>query len=326
MGNFVKHVLNNGGSIHPLIIPADQTNGTGTFNPSVYNDNGKLMFNVRHCQVTIYHSELGKFEHEWGPLVYLNPENDVTLTTTNFFCHLNDDLSISKVDKVNFDKFNVKPIWEFIGLEDCRVFRWEGKMYLCGVRRDTTTNGVGRMELSEIEIDENGVREVSRFRIPAPNDDGSYCEKNWMPILDMPFHFLKWCNPVDIVKVDPVEKTCKNVIVGKPQLNGIRDQRGGSQVIPLKNGEHMCITHEVDLFKSTNGNKDATYRHRIIRFDKDWNVAKISDLFSFFEAEIEFCAGMAEHGNNYLITFGVTDNAAYLLRCPKKVIEDIIYG
>ena len=326
MDNFVKQVIDNGGSIHPIIIPSNQTNGTGTFNPSVYNDDGKLMLNTRHCQVTIYHSEMGTFEHEWGPLVYLNPENDITLTTTNFFVQLNADLSTNKIDIVDFSKLNQKPIWEFIGLEDCRVFRWEGKLYLCGVRRDTTTNGVGRMELSEIEITENGINEVSRFRIPAPVNDGSYCEKNWMPILDMPYHFVKWCSPVDIVKVDPVNKTCESIFIGKTHLSVPKDQRGGSQVIPLKDGEHMCITHEVNLFKSTNGRKDATYRHRFIRFDKNWDVVKISDEFSFFNAEIEFCAGMAEYNDDYLITFGVTDNAAYILRCPKTLIESIIYG
>ena len=61
MKNFVTQVLEAGGDITPLIIPAEHTNGTGTFNPSIYNDNGRLLMNMRHCQVTIYHSELNVF-------------------------------------------------------------------------------------------------------------------------------------------------------------------------------------------------------------------------------------------------------------------------
>lgn len=330
--NFVKLVLENGGSIHPLIIPSELTNGTGTFNPSIYNDNGKLFVNIRHCQVTIFHSEKGIYEHQWGPLAYLNPENDITLTTTNYFCELNDDLTMKKIHKVDFSNFNEKPKWEFIGLEDCRVFRWDGKLYLCGVRRDTTTNGQGRMELSEIELTDDGVKEISRFRIPVPNAGTdvnaiSYCEKNWMPIIDKPYHFIKWCSPVDVVKAHIDTKTCTTEILSKSIINFGKDQRGGSQVIPFGNdGDHICITHEVDLFKSENGNKDATYRHKFIRFDKNWEVVSYSNSFSFMNAEIEFCAGLAEFGDDYLITFGVTDNAAYVLRCPKSLIEKNIYG
>ena len=331
--NFVKIVLDSGGDIYPLVVPAEMTNGTGIFNPSIYNDNGKLYVNIRHCQVTILHSEKGIFEHEWGPLTYLNPENDITLTTTNFFSELDpSDLRMKWVRKVDFSKLNSPPKWEFIGLEDCRVFRWDDKLYLCGVRRDTTPNGQGRMELSEIEITDDSVREISRFRIPVPTagtdvNANSYCEKNWMPVIDKDYQFVKWCSPVEVVKANPDTKTSTTVHMGNVLLHGIRDQRGGSQVIPIgDNGDHICITHEVDLFQSENGKKDATYRHRIIKFDKDWNVSICTNPFSFLNAEIEFCAGMCKYGDDYLITFGVTDNAAYILRCPSEVIEGIVYG
>ena len=55
--HFAKIALDNGGSIHPLIIPASITNGTGLMNPSVYNDNGKIIVNLRHVNYTFYHSE-----------------------------------------------------------------------------------------------------------------------------------------------------------------------------------------------------------------------------------------------------------------------------
>lgn len=321
--SFSKHVLNNGGKINTIIIPAELTNGTGTFNPSIYNDNGQLMSAIRHCQVTIYHSEKKIFEHEWGPLVYVHPENDWTLTTTNYFVLFNDDLSINKIHKIDMSAFDVPPVWNFVGLEDCRLFRWNGKLYICGVRRDTTPNGEGRMELSEIELTDDSVKEVSRYRIPILEGTQSYCEKNWMPIVDMPYHFVKWCTETEVVKVDVEnKKTLQTALTNNLHLGFQRDLRGSSHVLPWKNG-YFCITHEVDLYKSPAGRKDGKYYHRFVFWDSNWNIIKKSEEFSFLGAEIEFCAGMTKKDDNYLISFGLQDNCAFVLTCPEKIIEEI---
>lgn len=324
--SFVKHVLENGGTLSPIIIPAEHTNGTGLFNPSVYYDEltDTLLLNLRHCQYTLYHSEKNIYEHEYGPLIYLNPENDITLTTTNYLCTINDNMQVSSWSKIDTSLLDVKPIWEFVGLEDCRVVRWEGKMYVSGVRRDTTPNGQGRMELSEVVASKGIVREISRFRIPAPGKDDSYCEKNWMPITDMPYHYVKWCNPTEVVKVDPEQKTCvtahleERSYVPKPY-----DYRGGSQVIPYKDGR-LALTHTVNLYKSQAGRKNATYRHAFITWDKNWKVKKYGVPFDFMGAEIEFSAGMTKYKDDYVISFGFQDNAAYLLRVPGKIFEEFV--
>ena len=57
MSNFVKLALENGGSIHPLIIPSPDLKGPAITNPSIYNDNGKLIVNLRNINYTLYHSE-----------------------------------------------------------------------------------------------------------------------------------------------------------------------------------------------------------------------------------------------------------------------------
>lgn len=320
MTNFVTKALNAGGSLHPLIIPTVQgTNGTGLFNPSVYLDGEDLLVNVRHCQYTIYHAELGKFEHQWGPLCYLCPEDDLTLTTTNYLCKMGEDLEIQRIRRVDTSKLDVKPIWEFVGLEDCRIVRWDGKLYLSGVRRDTTTNGQGRMELSEI-VDG---KEVSRYRIPSTFKDDSYCEKNWVPIIDMPFHYVKWSNPTEIVRVDMEKKVTEQVYVGTYKEMPF-DFRGGSQVIPY--GDYrITIAHVLTKFhKSEAGRKNAQYRHCFIVWDKDWNVVKYGDIFDFMGGEIEFCCGLAEYKGRFLVTFGFQDNAAYLLEVPRSVIEEMV--
>lgn len=322
--NFVKRALACGGRISPLVITETFYNGTGLFNPSIIIDNGTPLVCIRHCQYTIYHAEKNRYEHQYGPLVYLNPERDMTLTTKNYLCTLDNNLMVSNSSIIDTTKLDVKPIWTFIGLEDVRLTKWDGKLFASGVRRDTTTNGQGRMELSEIVLDEGEYKEVSRFRIPAPPPDNSYCEKNWMPVIDMPYHYVKWSNPTEVVRVDPDKKTCETVFLGN-HVQSPYDYRGGSQVIPYGDYRIACV-HTVNLFKSEAGRKNARYRHCFIVWDKDWNVVRYTEPFSFMEGEIEFCAGIAEHNNKILITFGFQDNAAYILECPKTLIDGVING
>jgi len=324
--NFVKLALESGGTIHPLLTPSSYLNGPPLTNPSVYNDNGKILVNLRNINYTLYHSEKNKFEHQWGPLVYIHPENDLRLRTWNIMCEMDEDLRIKRYNKVDTSEFDTyPPQWEFVGLEDARIVRWDGKLYICGVRRDLDTVGTGRMELSEIVISDSGVKEVSRHRIPAPGDDQEYCNKNWMPILDMPYHFIKWANGTNIVYYDIHNKTTESLILKEWKDLGCIDLRGGSQVIPFGDFR-ICLAHETFLYKSPAGRKDGDYKHRFIVWDKDWNIVKVSPRFSFMNAEIEFAVGMCEHGDDYLMTFGFQDNAAYLLRVSKETLNKFIYS
>ena len=319
MDNLVKKVLDSGGSITPLLISSDLTNGTGLMNPSIYVDKGKLILNLRHVNYTLYHCEGEQlFINRWGPLAYLNPENDIHLRTTNWLCELNDDLTIKNWNKVDTSKLDVEPVWEFIGLEDGRLVRWNDKLYLCGVRRDTKTNGEGRMELSELKKH----KEIKRSRIEPPNDPNSYCEKNWMPVIDMPYHFVKWTNPTEVVKVNPETNTSETVVL-KEGVGEFQNLRGGSQIIPYGD-DRICIIHEVDLWKNKLEQKDAKYTHRLVIWDKDWNIKHISEPFSFMGGEIEFCCGLAEYQDNLLITFGFQDNAAYILKMPITFLDNFI--
>lgn len=325
MNNLAKLALDNGGSIHPLIISPEHNNGLGLMNPSILIDDGKILVNLRAVNYTFYHSEEKLFQHQWGPLTYVHPEDDMHLRTVNYYLELDENFVITRVNKIDTSKFDTyKPLWEFVGLEDGRLIRWNGKLYLTGVRRDTTTNGQGRMELSELEVGDDSVTEISRYRIPTPIDPNSYCEKNWMPITNLPYHFVKWTNPTEVVTVDSENDVCTQIVTKTDHIPVNRGIRGGSQIIPW--GEnYIAVTHEVDLFTSEVDRKDAIYRHRFIVWDKDWNIIEYSKDFAFLDGHVEFSVGMAEYGEDFLITFGFQDNAAYILRIPQKVVEDFIH-
>jgi hypothetical protein len=322
--NFVNRCLENNGKIEPLLLDPAVTDGTGLMNPSVLILNDKIIVNIRHVNYSLFHSEGKKFHHFWGPLQYLHPEDDCTLRTTNFLCELNDNLEITRTDKIDTSLLDKTPLWEFIGMEDARLFKWNDTLYHSGVRRDTTTNGQGRMELSQLEITPSSVKEVSRYRIPAPGNDGTYCEKNWMPFADKPFHYIKWSNPTEVVKVDIEKNTCTTVYLDENKIiPGVCDFRGGSQVITWR-GYYLAVIHEVRLFSSELGRKDGQYLHRFVLWDQNFNVIKFSELFDFMGGEIEFCCGLTMHKGNFLVTFGFQDNAAYILQFPESIMLDML--
>ena len=323
--NFVKRVLAEGGVIKPLIIPAEFTNGTGLCNPSIYIDGDDILCNIRHVQYDLYHSEKDQKYSSWcGPMIYLHPEDDLTLRTENYVCKLNENLDIENFNKVDTSELDITPVWDFIGLEDGRLIRWDNKLYLCGVRRDTKENGEGRMEFSEIQFTNQGIKEVSRHRIQPPIDPNSYCEKNWMPILDRPFEFVKWANPTEVVKADLDTLSSKQTILSTQTINTPRDIRGGSHVIPFEDG-YIALTHEVDYWQNENNHKDGIYWHRFIIWDKNFNIKHASKEFRFMDARVEFTCGMAEYKGDYLLSFGYQDNAAYILKVKSSTLKSFIY-
>jgi hypothetical protein len=140
----------------------------------------------------------------------------------------------------------------------------------------------------------------------------------------MPFHYVKWSNPTEVVKVDPVTGVAETVfLTQRAPINA--DFRGGSQLVRFR-GYYLAVVHEVNLFKSEVGRKDGVYRHRFLMWDDKFNLVKYSRDFAFMDAHVEFAVGMVEQGSDMLISFGFQDNAAYILRMDLDVLEKFIKG
>lgn len=323
--NLVRRAVSQGGRLAPLIINHSLPDNTGIMNPSVFvDDDGDILVNLRLVNYTLYISEgEQRFYSPWGPLTYLHPEKDQRLVTVNYLCRLDEDLNIINSTQVEMLNLHT-PIWEFHGLEDARVVRWDGDLYMIGVRRDTTTNGQGRMEYSRIELDKHAwtAKEVSRVRMPSTGDDTSYCDKNYMPVLDDPYHFVKWTMPTEVVWSNPNKPETKQTIVKETPPAPI-DQRGGSHVVRWGD-YYIAFTHEVRLWKNYLNQKDSIYRHRLVVWDKEFNFVGLSNEISFFETRIEFCVGASKLGDNLLVSFGVQDNCAFVLEVPQNIINELI--
>ena len=327
--NLVKTILDNSGTILPIFIPSELTNGTGLCNTSLYYDGDKLRGIMRHVEYTLYSCEgekkyQSRFE---GPLSYYHRDDDLKLRTNNYYIEIDKNtFKLSRYNKIDTSLLDEEPKWTFIGLEDARLINWNNKFYACGVRRDTTTNGQGRMEMSELEISDNFVKEIKRNRIEPPIDKNSYCEKNWMPVKNKPNHFIKWSNPTEVVEIDISNNISKQVFVGD-NLYLNKDLRGGSQLIKWDNDCYLAIVHSCDFIsKNFNGYKDADYHHYFVIWNSDWSIQYISNPFNFMTGRVEFCIGLEQVDDNIIIAFSFQDNGSYLVKLSKNILDDILWN
>ena len=50
-----------------------------------------------------------------------------------------------------------------------------------------------------------------------------------------------------------------------------------------------------------------------------------TETFKFMDTQIEFCCGLAMKDGNFLISFGYQDNAAFVLKMPVDVLDQLEY-
>lgn len=330
--NLVELSLNNGGSLKK-IEPPEEVKSMGLFNPSIFVDDieDKIYLSFRSSTYTLYYSQNKQYTLNGEYLEYIKPENDEFIRTKNYICELSRDYNVKSCALVDTSSLDTEPQWKYSGLEDPRLVKWDEKFYLIGVRRDDNPTGQGRIELSEIQISNEEtftVTEISRTKIPAPNEDSSYCEKNWMPILNQPHHYIKWTSPTELVSFQPGLDFTEQKILKHQNEKLPQHFRGGSQVLKWNNRVtkvYLSIVHEV-THEDIDGKFTMSYKQRFVEWDKDWNITRISKPFSMLGGGIEFVSGMAIYGNDVLISFGFQDCLGFILKVSKDFINDFLEG
>lgn len=319
----VGYALRNGGDIVPLEIRYDphDLESVANMNPSIFYDEvtDRFLCNIRAVNYNLFDLVKREFNWENQPTVYVN--NVSRLKTINYMCELDPStlfpISCGMVDTSDFDK---EPLWDFVGLEDGRLVRWGGKLYLTGVRRDTTTNGQGRMELTELEqLSDGSWKEVSRTRIPTPGNRDTYCEKNWMPFLDKDFTYLKWTIPTEIATYHPETKETTSEYKKFPLFGVPYDCLRGDSHVVRYGDNYWCVGHYCDfkLLNAETNSRTATYYHYLVKLDLDMNILEVSKRWQYSpKFNIEFGCGMCVRNGEVYITFSEDDSAAMLLRMP----------
>lgn len=150
--------------------------------------------------------------------------------------------------------------------------------------------------------------------------DGHH-EKNWMPI----FGRAEWiyaCSVNGRTATVRLDDGAWAVTHHAEAPHVAAQFRGGSQLVPVGDGRWLAIVHEV----AEDGGR-RIYEHRFVVFNEsaDWRIESISQPFAFREPRaIEFCAGLAIHGDDLVATFGVRDAEAWIARFSVRDALDIV--
>ena len=336
----VNICLHGGADIIPIHLPNGRdTRWPGFCNPSILWDekDQDFKFILRNVNYVLHANKyIDKNWTGWGPLYYANPDFDgKNLKTQNYIAASKDPFTNPFVFSL-IKTAPYTPRWEFQGQEDARVVRWNDQLMTTGVRRDDNTTGQGRMEIMHLkDSGSNDAVEYSQgytVRIQGPGKDDSYCEKNWMPITDIPYHYVQCTNPTRIYKVNSGGGI--ELVVEKPKINLPGHEyplmehdmlRGSSQCIPW-NGGHVAIVHTCELWFTGNHRKVARYNHLFVFWDADWNIKATSPVFSFNDHPVEFTCGLAFHDGFFYIPFALQDNHTYLMKVPEPVIHNFIFN
>lgn len=323
--HFVAWCIHNGGEV--AHIPFTQFNSMypSYCNPSIFYDKEKDMFRLiqRNVSYTLHHTHRDKWT-PWGPLQYAIPQERFNwLETRNFYGECKDPMK----DPWNFREIKMKEreqMWEFRGLEDARIVNWEGNLYAIGVRRDDNKSGVGRMNATLLDPETHD--EQYTIKIKAPGDDKAYCIKNQSIITNMPYHLIDTFNPLHIIRFDAYGNV--ETVVKKDKVEGLSDKgydmmRGSTQTIPWKDG-YLTIVHTCTMWYTANKRKYARYVHAFVEYDGEWNIRRMSPLFSFNDDMVEFCCGLTQKDNDLYISFALQDNCSYIVKVPALMIDQFI--
>jgi hypothetical protein len=215
------------------------------------------------------------------------------------------------------------------GLEDGRLFEWNGKQYVLysGLRK-IECNFENTMILTCLENNNlvEGVLLKSPHRFQR--------EKNWMPWICGGALFLVYSTfPMEIYKL-----TGKGLTLvyeeGRKYPGAIMS--GSSQVIPYGK-DYLMVTHQrnrapiIGRIIQKYITRDPEYQlkkirfsHNLIRMDKEFRIKSISSPFCFEREGIEFCSGIAMHGENILFSYGLLDRHARMIELNPSQVEQLL--
>ncbi|MGA1092090.1 MAG: hypothetical protein ACO3V1_09855 [Candidatus Nanopelagicales bacterium] len=268
-------------------------------NPSVaVGPGGEL-----RCLVRAVNYELGEEDGIWF-------RGDPAPNTVNWIADIKADMTPGKMFRVEDGAHRAARLPCRDGLEDGRLFWFRGRWRF-------TASGLHhgprvRTTMALCTLDEGGTRVEELEFLQSPH--GREMEKNWMPRAEEGrLSFVYTHHPAESYTLWP---TRGRLWLGSHQpLHG---WSGGSQVIP-HGGAWLGVVHQ----RRKERNR-VYYAHRLVRYDDNLEPTHAGREFYFLGRQVEFCAGLAAHDGGHVLSFGVKDREAWLVRLTPAEIEALL--
>ena len=217
--------------------------------------------------------------------------------------------------------FEKEKYFQFIGLEDVRLFVFKDKLYYCGTCFDETRK-VPSFSCDEFDLDSN----YYKRNIIYPNfynlDSIIATEKNWSLFESRGELYIvyKWF-PLQLGKID-FEKKVLNIIDYRYNLPDFFKNSRGTTMGFTFNGEIWFVLHKAQDYTK----KDvyhANYQHFLAIFDIDMNLIRYSELFKFDNCKIEFCIGIVVEKERILLSYSCMDKETIIGVYTHECIDDM---
>lgn len=193
------------------------------------------------------------------------------------------------------------------GIQDLKVFGWQGRTFAVGSGCNSVSF-LRKLEPSRsfsmmlFEIKGRHLDWLTTF--PSPSRQ----EKNWMPwVMNGELYFIHRPNPFKLLKYEAQTRSvteCRSA-----HYDCLEEGTSGSGCIIPHSGAYLGMTH-----KKHGMREQATYSHRLIILDQDFCITQVSEPFTFEGERIEYGSGLAIHGGDIYIGYGVYDERATILR------------
>lgn len=290
-------------------FPNPETKNWSGFNPSICRGgDGRLGMLVRSSNYV--------FDSNTKTVVLV--EGGIILNKL-FFCYINEETlepeDIREITEIR------SPMPLRRGVEDARLYWRKGGWEFTGVVLESHTP-LARLWTFSLDLETNSADFIEILNAPDPKK----IEKNWMMPADRPspyFDFLYNSKSVykdgEILPID-----------GAP--DGQEWLRGGSQLLWDGDG-YISINHKVKQVSKYVYNVNTfgmeyrhvrNYKHVFCKHDEHGKLIAMSDEFVFKEIGIEYAAGMAVVGDNYIISYGVWDVASAIAVIPIERVRSML--
>ena len=278
-------------------------------NPTVFmDDNDMLFLNFRCINYLAYISKNGKYNRRINGWI-----SSDTVSSINYVGYIKNGRFSTYTKNIDVPKHkNAK----YNGLEDAIFVEWDGVKYLCGTRCDIDENG--RICIYELNEYFDVVNEIV---INDGNIVGGV-EKHWSPVEDMPFTFIRWSNPTEIVQIDKKNGTVVNREIKHKSKLCKNEIRGNCQTVKYKDG-YISVVHDTKYHITKNSELVPVYRHYFIQYDSTFNIINISEPFNFEVEDIEFCCGLQIKNERVYVSYSIFDSISVLIEFNEKYIDRI---
>lgn len=275
-------------SAQAIKIKFDPPSGYLPTNPSICRHNGALWCVVRAVNYTMDGTS------------YTVHDSNRIVRTENYLGRLRTNGEFIEPRQIRDLDKSPRIVSQVLGYEDVRLVSIAGRSgdVLTGSATVCDRNPDGP-RIARLHLTLGG--DVKRADVQPSNQ---LCEKNWMPLsVDGEFTWIYSLDPTAILP-GPLRR-CPLAL----------DHIRGGAAITFGKG-YLCVVHE-----TIDEPEGRIYLHRFVKLDKNFNVTAITPAWVFSGHGIEFCAGLAREKSELVLSYGIKDREAWIMRVKAKEVE-----